>query len=50
MVMVHVSSSRGQSGHAGVGELWSLLPPVGLAFDDELLAGGGEPVDGGLGE
>ena len=23
---------------------------VGVAFDDELVAGGGEPVDGGLGQ
>jgi len=28
----------------------SLAAAVGVAFDDELVAGGGEPVDGGLGE
>ena len=28
----------------------ALALAVGVAFDDELVAGGGEPVDGGLGE
>ena len=28
----------------------ALAAAVGVAFDDELVAGGGEPVDGGLGE
>ena len=37
-----VSSSRGACG--------ALAFAVGLAVDDELVAGGGEPVDGGLGE
>src|SRR6516162_180297 len=27
-----------------------LLPPVGLAVDDEFVGGGDEPVDGGLGQ
>ena len=27
-----------------------LAVPVGLAFDDEFVGGGGEAVDGGLGE
>src|SRR6266567_2833687 len=36
------------NGHAGDG--WFLAPPVGLAFDDQLVGGGDEPVDGGLGE
>ena len=27
----------------------ALAAAVGVAFDDELVAGGGEPVDGGLG-
>ena len=33
-------------------ETWAgaLALAVGVAFDDELVAGGGEPVDGGLGE
>ena len=28
----------------------ALAAAVGVAFDDELVAGGGEPVDGGLGQ
>ncbi len=28
----------------------ALALAVGVAFDDELVAGGGEPVDGGLGQ
>ena len=28
---------------------WLLAAPVGLAFDDEFVGGGGEAVDGGLG-
>ena len=28
----------------------ALAAAVGVAFDDELVAGGGEPADGGLGE
>ena len=28
----------------------ALAAAVGVAFDDALVAGGGEPVDGGLGE
>jgi hypothetical protein len=28
---------------------WFLAAPVGLSFDDELVGGGDEPVDGGLG-
>src|SRR5216683_7865991 len=35
-------SSRGAAG--------ALALAVGVAFDDELVAGGGEPVDGGLGQ
>jgi hypothetical protein len=34
----------------GVADCWFLAAPVGLAFDDQLVGGGGEPVDGGLGE
>lgn len=30
--------------------MWSLAAAVGLSFDDEFVAGGHEPVDGGLGE
>ena len=33
-----------------VADCWFLAAPVGLAFDDQLVGGGGEPVDGGLGE
>ena len=28
----------------------ALAAAVGVAFDDEFVAGGGEPVDGGLGQ
>jgi hypothetical protein len=41
------------NGHAGVVAVvngWLLAAPVGLAFDDQLVCGGDEPVDGGLGE
>src|SRR2546430_17685170 len=38
------------NGHAGGVDGWFLAAPVGLAFDDELVGGGGEAVDGGLGE
>src|SRR5512132_4345488 len=39
------------NGHAsGVVDGWFLAAPVGLAFDDEFVGGGDEPVDGGLGE
>jgi hypothetical protein len=33
----------------GVVDGWFLALPVGLALDDELVGGGDEPVDGGLG-
>ena len=35
---------------AGDTRAGALALAVGLAFDDELVAGGGEPVDGGLGQ
>src|SRR5947199_10381564 len=36
---------------AGVaGDGWFLAAPIGLAFDDEFVCGGGEPVHGGLGQ
>ena len=35
---------------AGVVDGWFLAAPVGLAFDDQLVGGGDEAVDGGLGE
>src|SRR5262252_1505656 len=39
------------NGHAGgVVDGWFLAAPVGLAFDDQFVGGGGEPVDGGLGQ
>src|SRR5512135_3869947 len=41
------------NGHAcsvAGGDGWFLAAPVGLAFDDEFVGGGGEPVDGGLGQ
>jgi len=39
------------NGHAAGGvDGWFLAAPVGLSFDDEFVGGGGEPVDGGLGE
>ena len=34
----------------GVVDGWFLAAPVGLSFDDQFVGGGGEPVDGGLGE
>jgi periplasmic divalent cation tolerance protein len=38
-------------GHAGgVVDGWILAAPVGIAFDDQFVGGGGEPVNGGLGE
>ena len=50
--MIMVFSVLVVNGHAGgaVAEGWFLAAPVGLAFDDELVGGGGEPVDGGLGQ
>src|SRR5580698_6755128 len=38
------------NGRAGGADGWFLAAAVGLAFDDELVGGGGEAVDGGLGE
>ena len=35
---------------AGRRDGWFLPAPVGLAVEDELVGGGLEPVDGGLGE
>ena len=32
------------------GRLWSLAAAIGLSFDGYFVAGGDEPVDGGLGE
>ena len=34
----------------GLADYWFLAAPVGLAFDDQFVGGGGEAVDGGLGE
>src|SRR5215831_12380794 len=34
----------------GAGDGGFLAAPVGLALDDELMGGGDQPVDGGLGE
>src|SRR6516225_2344465 len=46
-----VGPFRVVNGLAGGGaDDWFLAAPVGLAFDDEFVGGGGEPVDGGLGE
>src|SRR5260221_2068245 len=45
-----VSSWGGCCGSSSWGAGGALSFAVGVAFDDELVAGGGEPVDGGLGE
>ncbi len=34
----------------GAADGWFLAAPVGLAFDDQLVCGGGEPAGGGLRE
>jgi hypothetical protein len=34
----------------GAADCWFWAAPVGLTFDDQVVSGGGEPVDGGLGE
>jgi hypothetical protein len=45
--MAPVRWQRDRSGWVADG---ALPLAVGVAFDDEFVAGGGEPVDGGLGE
>src|SRR5438045_4231591 len=37
-------------GAGGAVDGWFLAAPAGLAFDDQFVGGGGEPVDRGLGE
>ena len=46
MVSFLVVNSRA----SGAVDGWFLAAPVGLVFDDQFVGGGGEPVDGGLGE
>jgi hypothetical protein len=49
-----VISFVGVNGHAGLGVglvvCGSLAAAVGVSFDDEFVGGGGESVDGGLGQ
>ena len=50
MVFSPFSSSMGWLGVWAAGDGWFLPAPVGLAFDDEFVSGGGEPVHGGMGQ
>lgn len=45
-----ISLLGGVNRRAGAVARRFLSAPVGLSFDDEFVGGGGEPVDGGLGE